>query len=745
MNAVRENHDVGEKVTTTAARRRKAVVVTNSIPGHDVGFARSGHAHYFGTFLEHLVDRGFETVSIVIAPRFDSAMFRADALPYRVASRDLKHIGGYLVVVGRKALVVTATWLVFSRLPRPLQRVGAAVRTLLRKRRGYAHVLGNFLTDADRAYVAEIVAAEGPDLVIYDGIFHACGSLSDVPHWILTHEVKFERARSFAEQGVGVLPDGFSPDVERRVLNDAGNIIAIQWDDANAFRRLVPQARIVVVPVTIEPPTSLVRSAVDGRCIFVGSGSFHNVDGIRWFLDECWPLIRRSVPHAVLDIFGTVCYGLENLPAGVVAHGVVDDLTAAYSTAALAVVPLRMGSGLKVKLVEALAHELPSVTTSVGAQGVASLSPSPFLIADEPAAFAERCIRALTSTRVADELSAAAHVCAKRFTTAAAFADFDRAIVSEGGAAVSSIVPRVCIAVPTYRRSAGLARLLNAIADQAIGSSEAEVEVVVLDNDPGRSAETIVNRYRSEMRFPLHYEQVAQAGLSIVRNRALAFAAGRFDYLAMIDDDEVPEAQWLGALLEVARQSGSEVVVGPVFPVVPESAPQWIAALRARETPIHRNGALIRDGWSCNALVSLAAVARTHVAFDPALNFAGGEDQLFFRQLGARGATIAFAAEARVHESLAADRLTIRFCIRREFRRGNSLAFCERRLDGSMRTPVIRTAKALAFIARGLLRMALTLGRDEGAVVREACEVARGCGMLTGLAGRLYQAYGRTN
>jgi glycosyltransferase involved in cell wall biosynthesis len=187
-----------------------------------------------------------------------------------------------------------------------------------------------------------------------------------------------------------------------------------------------------------------------------------------------------------------------------------------------------------------------------------------------------------------------------------------------------------------------LPELLASLAGQTVVRN-AEIDVFVLDNDASATAARVVEDARSRFPFPLHYEHVAKAGLTFVRNRALEIAQDRFDYIAMIDDDEVPEPQWLDELLRTAQRTGVEVVVGPVFPVLSADAPHWIATLRAKETPVHPDCALIGEGWSCNALVSTKAVAALKLRFDPALNFTGGEDQLFFRQMVAGGSTIAFA------------------------------------------------------------------------------------------------------
>jgi glycosyltransferase involved in cell wall biosynthesis len=407
---------------------RKVMIITDQLPGHEIGFERSGHAHYLSSFIAHFSKRSFDVSLVALSPKLDFLTLPASDLPYRLSSPALGTFNGRLFVRSPRILAGSLAWFAYSVLPRPVQLLVGKVRLSLRKARGFVHSLGTFRSSQEVAFAQRAALREQPDIILYDGIFNYCGPIPGVDQWIITHEVKHERASSFAESGFDVRPTNFNAQAERSILEEAGNVVAIQWDDAKEFRRLAPASRIVVVPAAVDVPARSNRRLADtATCLFVGSGSFHNYHGLSWFLDECWPRILSVMPSATLDVCGSVCLRLERVPKGVTLRGVVDDLRSAYQGASLALVPLQVGSGLKVKLIEALAYGLPVVTTSVGAQGLLDFQPRPFIIADSPADFVEQTLRLLGSPELRRELTAKARKCAELFTPDAAFAQFQDA------------------------------------------------------------------------------------------------------------------------------------------------------------------------------------------------------------------------------------------------------------------------------------------------------------------------------
>jgi len=147
------------------------------------------------------------------------------------------------------------------------------------------------------------------------------------------------------------------------------------------------------MPALLRPrPAGIARDP--GRFVFLGSDSAHNLDGLRWFLAECWPLIRAAAPEARLDLCGSAGRALAALPPGVVALGLVPDLGAVLHRAACAVAPVLAGSGLKIKMLDYLAHGLPVVATPLAAAGMPLEDGDvPVAVAAAPEAFAAAALR----------------------------------------------------------------------------------------------------------------------------------------------------------------------------------------------------------------------------------------------------------------------------------------------------------------------------------------------------------------
>jgi glycosyltransferase involved in cell wall biosynthesis len=146
------------------------------------------------------------------------------------------------------------------------------------------------------------------------------------------------------------------------------------------------------------------------RLLLVGNlGWPPNAEAAVWCLQRVFPCLRRALPQVRLVIIGARApLAVRRLarPPGVILRGYVPDLRPEYAQAAALLVPLRSGSGLRVKILEAFAAGLPVVSTTVGAEGIEAVSDRHLLLADDARAFAAAAIRVLTTPRLARRLSA---------------------------------------------------------------------------------------------------------------------------------------------------------------------------------------------------------------------------------------------------------------------------------------------------------------------------------------------------
>lgn len=123
------------------------------------------------------------------------------------------------------------------------------------------------------------------------------------------------------------------------------------------------------------PPAPVSTASARFRLIFVGTMDYYaNVDGVKWFAQGAWREIHRLIPQSVFTIVGrnpgAAIRELTGIP-GIEVTGTVPDVRPYYSEAFAAVVPLRVGGGTRIKILESMAAGVPVVSTGQGAEGLA--------------------------------------------------------------------------------------------------------------------------------------------------------------------------------------------------------------------------------------------------------------------------------------------------------------------------------------------------------------------------------------
>jgi glycosyltransferase involved in cell wall biosynthesis len=197
---------------------------------------------------------------------------------------------------------------------------------------------------------------------------------------------------------------------EHRALGRAKAWLAVSEQDHQALNSLCPEtrARSLVIPNCaqdrFQPADHAKQPSAEILCM--GAFGWHpNRQGLLWFVDSVLPLLKRDIPEACIRIVGS---GIDKplqrrlRQLGLQVHTNVPDVLPFLQQARMLCVPLQVGGGSRIKIVEAWAAGLPVVSTSIGADGLLSESGSDLLLADQPADFA-RAILTLMSDDAAYE------------------------------------------------------------------------------------------------------------------------------------------------------------------------------------------------------------------------------------------------------------------------------------------------------------------------------------------------------
>lgn len=206
-----------------------------------------------------------------------------------------------------------------------------------------------------------------------------------------SHDLLSSRAQAFIDYGRTPVID-IDTDTEFLIFNKFDKVIFIQQREYDLGCKYLGNNQCLLVPhlqKTIEINHSHARAVV-----FIGSAAKPNVDGILWFWRNVWPLFDQELPFAV---FGNVCSDAEvqaEIPKKYL-RGPVDNLAEVYSIAYVTLCPLQYGGGLKIKVVESLAHGVPVMSTSVGVDGFPDVYRSGVQVADKPLDFAQSLLALL--------------------------------------------------------------------------------------------------------------------------------------------------------------------------------------------------------------------------------------------------------------------------------------------------------------------------------------------------------------
>jgi len=298
----------------------------------------------------------------------------------------------------------------------------------------------------------------------------------------------------------------------------------------------------------------------------------------------------------------------------------------------------------------------------------------------------------------------------------------------------------VAIIVPTMRRPESLARALGSLFAQT-GVENRLAAIVVVDNDPQATAEPVIAALRAASPAPLILVHEPRPGVATARNTGLA--ATDAPLIAFLDDDEAADANWLSALLAGLDHTGADVVFGPIRGQVPEGTGWtrgYLERFFGRQGPSETG--LLDHAYGCgNSLMKRATALPGAAPFDASADQSGGEDDVLFSALAARGGRFGWAADAGVDEFAPSHRANMKYALARAFAYGqgpSQTAARDRRWGGVARWMLIGAAQTAVWGAASIgLTLILSPRRAE-----TLDRTARGIGKVLWMRGLEPHFYG---
>jgi glycosyltransferase involved in cell wall biosynthesis/GT2 family glycosyltransferase len=374
---------------------------------------------------------------------------------------------------------------------------------------------------------------------------------------------------------------------ERRWYSQYDGLTSVSAVDAAAVdaltgRRCVVQPNPVPEAFFTEPERVRAADVVT----FVAHLSYRpNIDAVEWLTGEIWPQVRAQCPTARLRVVGTHPTGgirEEVAAAGGELFADVDDVRPFYWETSVAIAPIRLGSGLRNKIIHAMACQAPVVATATAVEGIAIRDGEEALIRTDAASFASAIVETLQNPQAAQERVQRARVAVEPYRSDLATAAFGRWWDEHAGVTSSTPVrpapvslgarPSTATAVVCTKDRAGLLEeSLKSVAESVAGCVDVDLLIV---EQGDRVAEEVCRR------LGVHARVVHDDGTGVSRARNIALREAQGEVVLFTDDDcRVPE-DWVGAHLDalsdpsvaatfglvvgLPRDPGVDVVLDPV-------------------------------------------------------------------------------------------------------------------------------------------------------------------------------------
>lgn len=226
----------------------------------------------------------------------------------------------------------------------------------------------------------------------------------------------------------------------------------------------------------------------------------------------------------------------------------------------------------------------------------------------------------------------------------------------------------ISVCICTYKRPKMLLHLLRQLQSQKTDELFT-FSIVIVDNDQNRSAKRTVNSFKEKSVINIKYYCEPKQNIALARNKAVQSAKGNF--LALIDDDEFPDSNWLLTLYKACKRYHADGVLGPVKPCFEGNPPKWVIKGKFYEKGWHETGHILKwqDTRTSNVLMN-GAIFDDHENMFKQEFGRGGEDMDFFKRAIDKNYVFVWCNEAPLYETIPAERCKRIFMLKRALLRG---------------------------------------------------------------------------
>jgi succinoglycan biosynthesis protein ExoM len=302
------------------------------------------------------------------------------------------------------------------------------------------------------------------------------------------------------------------------------------------------------------------------------------------------------------------------------------------------------------------------------------------------------------------------------------------------------------VAICTAKRPNMLMSSLESVVALSLPSDKT-LSIIVVENDLESRSRDVIEKIRQTTTIPMRYVLEPHVGIPFARNCALAAAiADGADWIAMLDDDERAEPNWLVQLHAACLKFDAEIATGPVRQIFDVAPPHWWKQpSRSRRS----TGLLMSTAYTNNVLIRSRIIAANglNLRFDEQLTF-GAEDSDFFQKAHEKGARMVWVAEACLVEQVPSSRLTMRRSIDREHMVAVSTTFAKVIRNGRARTSirylpniVRRLVVGTLYLVAGLIAWPVSRATGEKVMFKGAVRITKAWGSFCGLLGRTSNYY----